>query len=116
MSSPIVTPPAPETLQVPDPVMDQLYGTPNVEPRTGKPPISRAYQFTDEFTAPPAPPSLETAPAPITAPPVPEVPPVAPAPVQAAPEAPEAPKEFTATVDLGDGSGPQIFKADSQQG
>jgi hypothetical protein len=115
------TPPVPQELQISDPTLDTLYGTPPVEPRQGKPPISRAMQLSDDF-APPAPPEL--APAPITAPPAPvpvvvqpEAPPVPPPVPVAAPNAtPEPPKEFTAKVDLGDGSGPQVFKSDSQQG
>jgi hypothetical protein len=93
-----------------DPTLDTLYGVPPVEPRQGKPPISRAMQLSDDF-APPAPPEL--APTSITAPPAvvppvpaPEDPTPAPAPVAAPNAAPEPPKEFTATVDLGDGTGP----------
>jgi hypothetical protein len=114
-------PPAVPSILQTDPVLDTLYGTPSVEAKQGKPPISRAMQLSDDFM-PPAPPEL--APAPITAPPA-VVPPVpapepaptpAPAPVAAPNATPEPPKEFTATVDLGDGTGPQVFKADSQQG
>ncbi len=115
-------PPIPTELQISDPTLDTLYGTPPVEPRQGKPPISRSYQLADDFAVPPAP--LELAPEAITAPPAPvqTVPPPEPpttplpAPITAPNATPEPPKEFTAKVDLGDGSGPQVFKADSQQG
>jgi hypothetical protein len=114
-------PPIPTELQISDPTLDTLYGTPPVEPRQGKLPISRSYQLTDDFAVPSPPVPTELAPEPIAAPP-------APVPAVAPPEAPPTPPpapitapippplEFTAKVDLGDGSGPQVFKADSQQG
>jgi hypothetical protein len=113
------SPPVPQELQVSsDPILDQLYGVPPVEAKQGKPPISRSYQLADDFAVPPAPPEL--APEPVTAPPAPiqatPPPEPTPAPVVAPNATPEPPKEFTAKVDLGDGSGPQIFKSDSQQG
>lgn len=125
------TPLSPVEFNVPnDPVLDRLYGTPDVEPRAQKaPPISRSLQFVDDFAfTPEVPESLQPqaappAPTPTPAPPAPiqqslTIDPPAPAPpvVQAPNPTPEPPKEYTATVDLGDGSGPQIFKADSQNG
>jgi hypothetical protein len=115
-------PPVPTELQISDPTLDTLYGTPPVEPRQGKPAISRSYQLADDFAVPPTPPELAVEPiaappTPVQATPAPEPPPTPqPAPVVAPNATPEPPKEFTATVDLGDGSGPQVFKADSQQG
>jgi hypothetical protein len=117
-------PPVPTELQISDPTLDKLYGFPPVEAGQGKPPISRSYQLTDDFAVPIPPVPLELTPEPITAPTAPvqvvpqpdPIPAPQPAPVVAPNATPEPPKEFTAKVDLGDGSGPQVFKSDSQQG
>ena len=119
---PVQTPPTPTELQISDPTLDTLYGLPPVEPKQGKPPISRSYQLADDFQQSATPPELTAEP--IVSPPLPtqtvQQPEPTPVPITApvvAPNAtPEPPKEFTAKVDLGDGSGPQIFKSDSQQG
>jgi len=124
MATPVVTVP-------PDAVLDTSYGVPAVEPRGQKaPPISRNYQLADDFT-PEVPAALQGEPqAPVTPPPVPQTPPVAPETPPAAPVTPPTPEpqavappapvpdnqppvKLRQVIDLGDGTGTQVFEAEA---
>lgn len=118
MATPVVTP---------DPVLDNSYGQAPVEPRTTvAPPISRSFQLSDDFAPPAVPAALQDAPpapvppppaavvappAPVVAEPAPVVPPPPPAPVLAPDGQP--PVKVQRRIDLGDGSGVQIFEAEA---